>query len=659
MTSALTSEVLGPQAGLPEIFELGRQLRVDAIRASTAAGSGHPSSSMSAADLLAVLMTRYLRCDWNHPDDPGNDGLIFSKGHASPLLYAVYKAAGVVTEQELLEGYRKAGSRLQGHPTPALPWVPAATGSLGQGVGIGVGMALGWRWSSHSGRHMWVLCGDGETAEGSVWEALSMAARLGLAHVTVIIDVNRMGQQGATSLDWDLAAYARRAEAVGCHAIVIDGHDLPEIDEALRSASTGLKPTVIVARTHKGQGFHEIEDKEGWHGKALPTEMAERAIRELGGIRDLTVAGPRTVTRELVAQPSHGDGEPARTPNRPRFPADEPAAPRLGFGKGLAALGVNPKVVALDAEVGNSTHAEEFAKRYPERYVECYIAEQQMLATAVGLAADGYRPFASTFAAFLTRAHDFIRMAAVSGVDLALAGTHCGVEIGPDGPSQMGLEDLAMMRAVHGSTVLYPADATSAAALTIAMADIPGISYLRATRGSYPILYDADEDFPVGGSKTLRESDHDQVTLIGAGVTVHECLKAAEKLAGDGITARVLDLYSIKPIDIDALTRAAAETKALLAVEDHHPEGGLGEAVLSALAAGDVTARFGHLAVRIMPDSREPAEELDAAGLSARAITAAARRLLDGGKTPEQAVEPRPGPGETGAAGPRGDSENG
>ena len=629
MTTALTSEVLGPRASLPEIFELAQQLRVDSVRASTAAGSGHPTSSMSAADLLAVLITRYLRYDWSAADDPGNDCLIFSKGHASPLLYAVYKAAGIVSERELLEGYRQAGSRLQGHPTPVLPWVPAATGSLGQGVGIGVGMALGWRWSAHSGRHMWILCGDGEMTEGSVWEALTMAARLGLAHVTVVVDVNRMGQQGPTSLEWDLAAYARRAEAVGCHAIVIDGHDLSAIDEALKSASASLKPTVVVARTHKGRGFHEIEDAEGWHGKALPADMAERAVEELGGIRSLTVTGPAPETREAIRQLAPDDGRPTGKVNRPRFSADKPVAPRLGFGKALAALGVNPKVVVLDAEVGNSTHTEEFAKQYPERYVQCYIAEQQMLATAVGLAADGCRPFAATFAAFLTRAHDFIRMAAVSDVDISLVGTHCGVEIGPDGPSQMGLEDLAMMRAVHGSTVLYPADAASAAALTIAMADLPGVSYLRATRGAYPIMYSDDEEFPVGGSKTLRASDHDQVTLIGAGVTVHECRKAAESLDADGIAARVLDLYSVKPIDVDTLIRAATDTKALLVAEDHHPEGGLGEAVLSALAAKGVPVRLGHLAVRIMPDSRASDEQLDAAGLSARHIAAAARRLLD------------------------------
>lgn len=632
MGTALTTEVLDSRSSLPEIAELGQQLRVDGIRASTAAGSGHPTSSMSAADLMAVLMTRYLRYDWSDPDDPGNDCLIFSKGHASPLLYAMFKAAGVVTERELLEDYRRAGSRLQGHPTPVLPWVPAATGSLGQGVGIGVGMALGWRWSEHSGRHMWILCGDGEFTEGSVWEALSMAARLGLAHVTVIIDVNRMGQRGPTTLEWDTAGYAQRAEAVGCHAIVIDGHALPEIDEALRSASSSLKPTVIVARTHKGRGFHEVEDKEGWHGKALPAEMAERAIEELGGIRGLTVQGPAPEPRDDVREVKRGgDSLEGREPVRPTFPIDKPAAPRLGFGKGLAALGVNPKVVVLDAEVGNSTYTEEFAKQHPERYVECYIAEQQMLATAVGLAADGYRPFAATFAAFLTRAYDFIRMAAVSNVDLALAGTHCGVEIGPDGPSQMGLEDLAMMRAVHGSTVLYPGDATSAAALTITMAGLPGISYLRATRGAYPILYDADEDFPIGGSKTLRETEHDPVTLLGAGVTVHECLKAAQMLAHDGISARVLDLYSVKPIDVAALIRAATDSEVLVAVEDHHPEGGLGEAVLSALAAEGVPVRrFGHLAVRIMPDSREPAEELEAAGLSAEHIVAAAGRLLAG-----------------------------
>ena len=643
MTTAPSAAALDSLSSLPEIFELAQQLRVDAIRASTEAGSGHPSSSMSAADLMAVLTTRYLRYDWTDADNESNDFLIFSKGHASPLLYALFKATGAITEHELLTGYRRAGSRLQGHPTPLLPWVPAATGSLGQGVGIGVGMALGLQWSAHNGRHVWVLCGDGEMAEGSVWEALTMAAREGLAHVTVIVDVNRLGQQGPTSLEWDLSAYARRVEAVGCHAIVIDGHDLREIDEALKSASANMRPTVIVARTVKGRGVQQIEDKEGWHGKALPEGTADLAIEELGGIRNLTVHGPLASSARPIEQitDERTESRPPRI-RRPEFRTDDPVAPRLGFGKGLAALGAHPKVVALDAEVGNSTHAEEFAKKYPDRYVQCHIAEQQMLATAVGLAAVGYRPFASTFAAFLTRAHDFIRMAAVSRVDLALVGTHCGVEIGPDGPSQMGLEDLAMMRAVHGSTVLYPADATSAAALTITMAELPGISYLRATRGSYPILYGPDEAFPIGGSKTLRASDHDHVTLVGAGVTVHECLKAQGALAAEGITARVLDMYSVKPIDVEALVRAATETRGMLVVEDHHPEGGLGEAVLSALAANAVPVRLAHLAVRIMPDSREPAEELDATGLSAHRIAETARRLLDGGETPEQCVRPRP-----------------
>ncbi|MFI6964569.1 transketolase [Streptomyces sp. NPDC050255] len=614
---------LDSSTALPQLFELAQQLRVDSVRSSTSAGSGHPTSSLSAADLMAVLLARHLHYDWSAPDNPAGDHLIFSKGHASPLLYAMFKAAGVIGDEELMTTYRRFGHRLQGHPTPVLPWVDVATGSLGQGIAYGVGIALAGRELEKQPYRVWVLCGDSEMSEGSVWEALDKAGRHQLANFTAIVDVNRLGQSGPTELQWDTAAYARRAEAFGCRALVVDGHDLEEVDRALTTAADGQAPTVIVARTVKGRGVGEVADQENWHGKPLPEELAERAVAELGGVRDLRVRGPRPPEAAAVVAPAAGPVE------LPRYDVGDEVATRVAFGKALAALGARPEVVALDAEVGNSTHAEDFQKAHPERYFQVYIAEQQMIATAVGMAVRGYRPYATTFAAFLTRAHDFIRMAAVSGITMALCGTHSGVEIGADGPSQMGVEDLAMMRAILGSTVLYPSDATSAAALTAAMADIEGISYLRTTRGAYPVLYAEDETFPPGGSKTLRGGgDDDQVTLIGAGVTLHECLAAAEELAADGIPARVIDLYSVKPLDADALVRAASVTGALVVAEDHHPEGGIGEAVLSALAASGSHPAFAHLAVTGLPGSGTPGELLDAAGISRSHIADSARALV-------------------------------
>ncbi|WP_264159673.1 transketolase [Actinomadura montaniterrae] len=497
-----------------------------------------------------------------------------------------------------------------------------ATGSLGQGIAYGVGIALAGRELEDRPYRVWVLCGDSEMSEGSVWEALDAAGHHRLANFTALIDVNRLGQRGPTELEWDTGAYARRVEAFGCRAIVIDGHDLHAIDQALATAADGQAPTVIVAKTVKGRGVAEVADKEGWHGKPLPEDMADRAVAELGGLRHLRVRGPQPPEPAPVPAP---DVQPVILP---RFDIGEKVATRAAFGAALAALGARPDVVALDAEVGNSTHAEDFEKAHPERYFQTYIAEQQMIATAVGMAVRGYRPYATTFAAFLTRAHDFIRMAAVSQITMALCGTHSGVEIGADGPSQMGVEDLAMMRAIRGSTVLYPSDATSAAALTAALADLDGVSYLRTTRGAYPVLYRSDETFPVGGSKTLRHSEHDQVTLIGAGVTLHECLAAAEHLAADGIQARVVDLYSIKPIDTAALTAAARETGALVVAEDHHPEGGIAEAVLSALSTAGAHPAFAHLAVTGLPGSGTTSELIEAAGISRTHIAQAARALV-------------------------------
>jgi transketolase len=600
--------------------ELGQQLRVDSVRAAAVTKSGHPTSSMSAADLMAVLLDGYLRYDFDHPENPANDHLIFSKGHASPLLYAVYKAAGAISDEELLT-FRKFGSRLEGHPTPVLPWVDVATGSLGQGLPIAVGIALAGKQLDRLPYRVWALTGDSEMAEGSMWEAFEHAAYTRLDNLTAIVDVNRLGQRGETMHGWDLDSYARRAEANGWHAIEIDGHDVEAIDAAYAEAlSVEGKPVAIVARTVKGKGVAAVEDKGGMHGKAL--DDPEEAIEELGGIRDLTI----DVSRPEAGEPHTFE---TGTLELPRYDVGEEVATRKAYGEALAAVGTaDGAVVSLDGEVSNSTFAEIFTEAHPERYFEMFIAEQQMVAAAVGMQVRGWKPFASTFAAFLTRAYDFVRMAAVSRASIALCGSHAGVSIGEDGPSQMALEDLAMMRAVGGSTVLYPCDGNQTARLVAAMAALDGIRYLRTTRAATPVLYEADEEFPVGGSKVLRSSDEDDVTIVGAGITVHEALAAAEALAGEGIAARVIDCYSVKPIDVGTLRLAAEATGCILTVEDHWPEGGLGEAVLAALADADDRPPVTVLAVEGMPGSGTPAELLAAAGIDADHIASAARRLV-------------------------------
>jgi transketolase len=614
--------------------ELAAQLRVDSIRSSTSAGSGHPTSSMSAADILAVLVGRHLRYDWDNPVATGNDHLIFSKGHASPLLYSVYKAVGVVSDDELIKQYRRLGSRLEGHPTPVLPWVDVATGSLGQGLPDGVGVALAGKYLDRLPYRAWVLCDDSEMAEGSMWEALDKAAHYELSNLIAIVDVNRLGQRGPTELGWDIEAYEQRATAFGARVLSIDGHDVAQIDEALTAAAdgSGPGPTVILARTIKGRGFSEIEDKDGWHGKPFPEDMAARAIAELGGERSLLVRGPLPDIGDGLIDTEFDTPPEAETRSHlPTYAVGEKVATRKAYGDALEALGSQyPRLVALDGEVSNSTHADQFAKAYPDRYFEMFIAEQQLIAAAVGLSVRHYIPFASTFAAFFTRAYDFIRMAAISQADIRLVGSHAGVEIGADGPSQMALEDLAMMRAVQDAAVLYPSDAASTAALVHLMADRPGISYLRTTRGAYPVLYGADEEFMVGGSKVLRSNHADAVTLIGAGVTVHECLAAADRLASDGIQARVIDAYSVKPIDIATLIEAATATGGRIVVaEDHHPEGGLGSAVADALLGVDAQGlHISHLSVRALPGSGTTAELLAGAGIDVSHIESAARALV-------------------------------
>ncbi|WP_280839868.1 transketolase [Micromonospora sp. A200] len=608
---------------LTQLGELAAQLRVDSIRCSTRAASGHPTSSLSAADLLAVLISRHVRYDWAEPGNRANDHLIFSKGHASPLLYAVFKAVGAISDQELVDTYRRFGSRLQGHPTPALPWVDVATGSLGQGLPVGVGIALAGRYLDQLPYHVWVLCGDSETAEGSVWEALDKAGHYGLRNLTVLVDVNRLGQRGPTELEWDLDTYRRRVEAFGCQAIVVDGHDLAAIDDAFGRARQATGPTVVLARTVKGKGVPEIENKPDWHGKPLKPDLAERAVDALGGVRQIRVTGPQP-------EPAPATGAPAAQPLQlPRYDRGAKVATRNAYGDALRAVGVRPEVVVLDGEVSDSTRADRFTDAYPDRYFEMFISEQQMVAAAVGLQVRGYRPFASTFAAFFSRAYDFVRMAGVSRADIALSGSHAGVEIGADGPSQMGLEDLAAMRAVQGSTVLYPSDAVSCAALVAQMVDRKGVNYLRTTRGGHPVLYDNDEPFPVGGSKLLRGGDDDRVALIGAGVTVHNCLAAADELASAGINARVIDLYSVKPLDRERLLAAVRDTGGrLVVVEDHYPEGGLGSAVLESLADLAEPFRLTHLAVRGLPTSGTPTELMDQAGIGVSAIVAAARASI-------------------------------
>jgi transketolase len=603
--------------------ELGQQFRVDSVRCAAAAKSGHPTSGMSAADLMAVLLANYLRYDFDRPDLPTNDRLVFSKGHASTLLYAMFRAAGAISDDEMLT-YRQFGSIFEGHPTPLIPWVDVATGSLGQGLPIGVGMAIAGKYLDRLPYRVWVLCGDSESAEGSIWEAFEHAWHYELDNLTAIFDVNRLGQRGPTMDEWQLDHYRARAEAFGWHAIEVDGHDVEQIDAAYtEAAATTGKPTVVIARTIKGKGVKAVENKEGWHGK--PLDDPDAAIEELGGLRNIVVE---------VAKPEPGEPHVFETGplELPRYELGSEVATRKAYGEALAALGTGRgDVVAVDGEVSNSTFAEIFKDAHPDRFFEMYIAEQQMAAAAVGLQARGRRVFASSFAAFHSRAYDFIRMAAISRATLSLAGSHAGISIGEDGPSQMALEDIAMVRAVHGSTVLHPCDGNQTARLVAAMADLEGISYIRTLRPNTPVIYGPDEEFPIGGSRVVRSSDADEVTLIGCGITVHEALKAADLLAEDDIAARVVDCYSLKPIDAETLATAAEETGRLVTVEDHWPEGGLGEAVLSALADRDARAQVARLAVTEMPRSGKPAELLAAFGIDADAIAEAARRLVRSG----------------------------
>jgi transketolase len=605
--------------------DVATRLRTGSIRATTAAGSGHPSSCASAADLVAAVFFDAMRMDPRNPRAPVNDRFVLSKGHAAPLLYAAWAQVGLLEPEDLL-GLRRIDSDLEGHPTPRVPFVDVATGSLGQGLSVGVGLALGARMQGYDAR-VWVLLGDGETAEGSVWEAAQMAGHEKLGNLIALVDVNRLGQSGPTMLGDDVRGYQRRFAAFGWRAVIVDGHDMSAIVSALgRARRGGEAPTAIVALTVKGKGIDGVEGLEGWHGKPLPADAAERAIAALEA-RLHHVPPPliRPPRRKSPAPAAHARRE---APGIPALPASGEHATRAAYGDALVRLGAaNPGVIVLDGDVKNSTYAERFKAAYPERYVEAFIAEQNMVGVATGLAARGFVPFASTFACFLTRAADQIRMAGISRSNIKLCGSHAGVSIGEDGPSQMGLEDLALFRAVPGAAVLYPSDAVSTDACVRLAAGHPGMVYLRTSRPRTPLLYPPGETFGVGGLKIVRASDHDRAVVVAAGITLHEALAAHAELAAEGLAVRVVDLYGVKPLDAAGLEAAArAAGNAVVTVEDHYAEGGLGDAVLAALAGTGIAVM--KLAVRDIPRSGPSRELLERHGIGRRAIAGRVREVL-------------------------------
>jgi transketolase len=604
-----------------DLDSLAKLIRYYSLVSTTEAGSGHPTSSLSAADLMSgLLFGGTFRYDLADPAHPNNDRLIFSKGHASPLFYALWVAAGAVPEKELMT-LRKFDSPLEGHPTPAFRYTEAATGSLGQGLSIGAGMALNAKYLDKLPYRTYVLLGDSEMAEGSVWEALEIAAHYKLNNLVGVLDVNRLGQRGETMYGHDLAVYRNRIAAFGWETIVIDGHHLPQIRTDFEQAARSLdKPVMIIAKTLKGKGVSFIEDRNGWHGKALKKDELARALEELGPIdRDLrgTIPLPENVRPDALS--------PVKA-EAAAYPADKPAATRHAYGTALSRLYRQyPEMVVLDGEVSNSTYAEIFKNAHPGQFYEMYIAEQNMVGMALGLSVRGRIPFVSSFAAFLTRAADQIRMSQYSNANIKFCGSHAGVSIGEDGASQMGLEDIALFRAILGSVVFYPSDAVATEKLVEIMAEHRGISYLRTTRKDTPILYRNDEVFRIGGSKLLRSGKKDVATVAAAGITLHETLKAYEELKKDNIFIRVIDLYSVKPIDVATVRRAAEDTGVLITVEDHYAEGGIADAVRTALSKHPVPVHA--LAVRAMPKSGKPDELLDYEGISWKAIVAMVKQI--------------------------------
>jgi transketolase len=602
-----------------------KRLSILSMMSTTAAGSGHPTSCMSAAELVAGTFFYAMKFDPKAPNSPNGDRFVLSKGHAAPVLYAAFAEAGVFPESRVMT-LRQFSSELEGHPTPRIPGVDAATGSLGQGLSVGSGLAIGARMDKSPTR-VYVLMGDGEMAEGQVWEAAAFAAHYKLDNLTVLADVNALGQSEPTMYQYDMEVYRKKFDSEGWATDVIDGHDVAAVLAALdRAKATKGRPQAILARTIKGHGVSFVAGKEHWHGKPFPKDELAAAIKEVGGPIEVPPDPGKSYARISLPEPPDF---PA--PAEPDYDPAKPVATREAYGFALKRLGaVNPHIVAISGDVKNSTFSEVFGDAYPDHFYQGYIAEQNLVSVGVGLAARGKVPFCDTFACFFARAYDQVRMAAISRSNINLCGSHCGVSIGEDGPSQMALEDIAIFRAVHSSCVLYPSDAVSAERLTEAMARRPGINYMRTSRPKSPILYSKDEKFPVPGFKVLRHSAQDKATVIGAGVTLNEALKAASQLAGEGIPVRVIDLYCVKPIEGKDLARELAATAGrLVTVEDHWPEGGIGEAVLSALAqAGMVPAKSRLLAVHDMPHSGKPEELVDAFGISARHIAEAVRTIV-------------------------------
>lgn len=596
---------------MKHLEEISKLIRYHILLSTTRAGSGHPTTCLSAVELMvSLLFGGFFSFDADNPNNPNNDRLIFSKGHAAPLLYSLWTVAGKLTEEELLT-LRKFGSPLEGHPVRAFPYSEAATGSLGQGLSIGVGMAINGKYIDRLPYKVFVLLGDSEMSEGSVWEAIQLAAYYGLNNLIGIIDVNRLGQRGETMYGHDLRAYAKRISAFGWNTICIDGHNFNEIFKAYEEALKSITPVMIIAKTIKGKGVSFLEDKEGHHGVPLKEAEFQEAMKEIGDVKKVTVS----VKKPEILKPNPLLLEVKEFAKK--YNLGEMVATRRAYGEALVKIFSEfPDIVVLDAEVSNSTYAEIFKKYYPERFFECFVAEQNMVGMAVGLALRGKIPFVSTFAAFLTRAFDHIRMAQYSEANIKFVGSHAGVSIGQDGPSQMGLEDIAMMRSILNSVVLYPSDAVSTEKLVREAAKFNGIVYIRTTRSATPVIYSYDEEFPIGGSKMVRASDKDLFTVVGAGITLHEALKAYEELKNRGIYIRVIDLYSVKPLDTETLKKALSETKAIIIVEDHYPAGGIGEAVKAEIGYERVYS----LACKKIPKSGTPEELLDYEVISAKAI---------------------------------------
>jgi len=599
--------------------KIAKRLRIHSLKMTTAAGSGHPTTCLSSAEIMACLFFHEMRYNPKDPFAWENDEFVLSKGHAAPILWAAYAEAGLIPIESLLD-LRKISSDLEGHPTPRMPWVKAATGSLGQGLSVGVGLALAQKLAQVKAR-TFVLMGDGECAEGAVWEAANAGRELQLGNLVAMVDINRLGQSDPTMHQHDVGAYARKFKAFGWEVYQVDGHRIEKILEALAAARKGNRPKVILARTIKGKGVSFIEDKNGWHGKPLNPEELQKALAELGPMPEIE-ARKYVRSRERVKAPRWTDSVDFQLPEY-----KEKTATRLAYGLALEKLGrINNRVVVVDGDVKNSTYADRFFAAFPGRSFQSYIAEQNMVGLAMGLAAKGFLPFVATFAAFLTRAHDQIRMAAYSFSNLKFCGSHVGVSIGEDGPSQMGLEDLGMFLPIPDCLVLYPSDAVCAEKCVREAAKYKGLVYIRTTRPATPILYSPAEEFPAGGAKVLRQSEKDAVTVIGAGITVHEALKAYEQLKTEGINIRIIDAYSVKPIDRETIIRSVGETGGRVVVaEDHFEQGGLGTAVALVLPEKKY---WKHLCVRELPRSGKPQELLARYEIDTAAIVKAVKSLL-------------------------------